>query len=219
MFALGFYLVVLDPPQAVAIVALMSVLAGVPGAWLVRAEITARPKRTLRFVLPGLLGVPVGVGLLAFIDAGVLRVTIAVILISYGVFFGFRKALPSFSRRTPVLDAGIGLTGGVLGGAASVSGAVPAMWLSVRPWAKAETRAVLQPFNMAILSTTVVLLAWQGAFTAAALTALLVTVPIGLAAAQLGIATFRRLTDAGFRRAVILLSLMMGVGILASEWL
>jgi len=69
LFALGFYLVVLEPITAVAIVALMSVLAGLQGLWIVRAEIMARPARLLRFVLPGLVGVPVGLRLLDVIDA------------------------------------------------------------------------------------------------------------------------------------------------------
>ena len=217
LFALGFYLVVLPPVQAVAIVALMSVLAGLQGLWLVRREILAQPRRLLRFLVPGLLGVPVGLALLDVIDAGTLRIGIAALLILYGGYFGFRSALPAFSRRTPMLDSLFGLVGGVLGGAASVSGAIPAMWLSLRPWTKAETRAVLQPYNVAILSTTVVLLLFKGAFDQTAQTALLITIPTGLVAAQVGIAVFRRLSDTGFRRLLILLTLLMGLGILASE--
>ena len=217
LFALGFYLVVLSPVTAVAIVALMSVLAGLQGLWIVRKEIFAQPYRTLRFLLPGLVGVPLGLQLLDVIDAGTLRIAIAVLLIIYGGYFGFRAALPAFSRRTPVLDAGVGLVGGVLGGSAAVSGALPQMWLSLRPWTKSQTRAVLQPFNVAVLSTTVALLFFKGAFDRAALTALLVTIPVGLVAAQIGISVFRRLSDTGFRRLLILLSLVLGMGILLSE--
>lgn len=217
LFALGFYLVVLEPVQAVAIVALMSVLAGLQGLWIVRREILAQPRRLLRFLLPGLIGVPVGVSLLAVIDAGVLRIAIAATLIVYGCYFGFRAALPAFSRPTPVLDVLVGLAGGVFGGAASVSGALPAMWLSIRPWTKSETRAVLQPFNVAILSTTVCLLFVRGAYDSTALSALLITVPTGLVAAQIGIMVFRRLSDTMFRRLLILLTLAMGMGVLISE--
>ena len=217
LFALGFYLVVLDPVRAVAIVALMSVLAGLQGLWIVRREILAHPHRLLRFLIPGLLGVPIGLSLLDVIDASTLRLSIAVLLIVYGGYFGFRASLPAFSRRTPIVDAVIGFVGGVLGGTASVSGAIPAMWLSIRPWTKSETRAVLQPFNIAILSTTVCLLMFKGAFDRTALTALLITVPVGLIAAQIGIAVFRRLSDTGFRRLLILLTLLMGIGILISE--
>ena len=217
LFALGFYLVVLEPIHAVAIVALMSVLAGVQGAWIVRHEIREQPRRLLRFLVPGLVGVPLGLSLLDVIDAGTLRLSIAVMLIIFGGYFGFRAALPAFSHRTPVLDALVGLTGGVLGGAAAVSGAVPVMWLSMRPWTKSETRAVLQPFNIMVLSTTVCLLFFKGAYDRTALTALMITVPTGLVAAQIGIAAFRALSDLVFRRVLILLTLMMGLGVLLSE--
>lgn len=217
LFALGFYLAVLEPMTAVAVVALMSTLAGVQGLWIVRREIFAQPKRLLRYLIPGLLGVPIGLSLLQFIDAGVLRLVIATLLIVYGAYFGFRASLPAFSRPTPVVDSAIGFIGGALGGAAGVSGAIPVIWLSLRPWTKAETRAVLQPFNMAILSTTITLLFFKGAYDQTALTALAITVPTGLVSAQIGIMVFRRLSDTGFRRLLILLSLLMGLGIMLSE--
>ena len=217
LFALGFYLVVLQPVTAVAIVALMSILAGLQGLWVVRHAIAANPKRLLRFLIPGLAGVPLGLVLLDLIDARSLRIAIAVLLIIYGGYFTFRSALPAFSRDTPWLDALVGGIGGVLGGAASVAGAIPSMWLSLRPWPKAEVRAVLQPYNFAVLSTMVTLLFLKGAFDATAMRALLVTVPCGLIAAQIGIFVFRRLSDNIFRRLLIILTLLMGVGLLISE--
>ena len=217
LFALGFYLVVLEPIQAVAIVSFMSVLVGLQGLWIVRKEMAARPKRTLRFVIPGLFGVPLGLALLDVVDTTTLRVAVASFLIVYGIYFGLRASLPAFSKRTPWIDSGVGFVGGILGGTAAVSGALPQMWLSIRPWPKAETRAVLQPFNGAILSTTIFLLFLQGAYNSTVLQAMLITIPVGLVAAQVGIFVFKRLSDAGFRRLLIFLSFLMGVGVIVSE--
>ncbi|UWQ95462.1 sulfite exporter TauE/SafE family protein [Rhodobacteraceae bacterium M385] len=218
LFALGFYLVVLDPVTAVAIVALMSVVAGVQGVWVVREAILAQPRRLLRFVLPGLVGVPLGVWLLNGLDATALRLGVAGFLILYGGYFAIRRSLPAFSRRTPVLDGLIGGLAGILGGAAGMSGALPSMWMSLRPWTKFETRAVLQPFNMVMLITTVTLLYLRGAYEGAGM-ALLITIPTGLIAAQIGIAVFRRLSDTAFRWVLILLTLAMGIGVGMSELL
>lgn len=215
LFALGFYLLVLPPVTSVAIVALMSVLAGLQGLWVVRAQIKAEPLRVSRYVFPGLVGVPLGIMLLQSIDAQSLRLGIAVMLIVYGSYFSFRAVLPSFDRRTPMVDALVGFIGGVLGGAASVSGAIPAMWLSLRPWPKAETRAVLQPFNVAILTTTVTLLFFRGAYDSTAVNALFIVVPVGLLASQLGLFVFKRISDNVFRRLLIGLTLLMGLGIVA----
>lgn len=216
LFALGFYLVVLDPVTAVAIVALMSIVAGAQGVWLVRAAIFANPRRLLRFVLPGLVGVPLGVWLLNGLDASVLRLGVAGFLILYGGYFAIRRALPAFERPTPVIDCAVGGLGGLLGGAAGMSGALPSMWMSLRPWTKFETRAVLQPFNMVMLSTTVTLLFLRGGYDGAG-PALLITIPTGLIAAQIGIAVFRRLSDTAFRWVLILLTLAMGIGVAVSE--
>lgn len=214
LFALGFFLVALDPVGAVAVVALMSVVTGVQGLWVVRVAMTQNVARLMRFIIPGLLGVPVGISLLSFIDADTLKLVIGVLLLVYGGFFSFRANLPKFERRTPVLDSLIGLTGGVLGGMASLSGALPVIWCSMRPWPKAETRAVLQPFNVSVLLTTTVMLWWRGAYTAPTITAFLIALPTSLIAAQIGIAVFQRISDNIFRRLLIGLSLLLGLGIL-----
>ncbi|MFC6582905.1 hypothetical protein [Sulfitobacter aestuariivivens] len=76
---------------------------------------------------------------------------------------------------------------------------------------------MLQPFNVLILITTVTLLFFKGAYDQTALRALVVALPSGLIAAQIGITVFKSLSDTGFRRLLILLTLAMGVGILVSE--
>lgn len=217
LFGLGFFLSVLEPKSAVAIVALMSVMIGLQGLYVVRREILANRARLLRFLVPGLIGVPIGISLLRFVDAGTLRLVVAGFLIFYGGYFGFRKALPRFDKRTPKIDATVGLSGGILGGLASLSGAPPAIWLSMRPWPKGETRAVLQPFNVVILTATVLMLAWNGAFDAATRTAFAVAFPAGLLAMQVGIFAFRRVSDDQFRRTLIILCLALGLGILARD--
>ena len=217
LFAMGFFLAVLEPRTAVAVVALISVLAGLQGAWVVRQAISANPRRLMRFLIPGLIGVPLGISLLDHVDAQSLRFLVAILLIVYGGFFGFRRALPKFERSTPLADMGVGLTSGVLGGLASLSGSLPVIWLSLRPWPKAEVRAVLQPFNLVILSVTVVLLAFGGAYTRETWLALAVALPAGLVAAQIGIWLFKRVTDDQFRRTLIILCLALGVGILIRE--
>ncbi len=217
LFSLGFYLLVLEPKTAVAITALMAVLSGLQGVWVVRHAIAEHPRRLARFILPGVVGVPAGIWVLTLLDASMLRISIASFLILYGGYFGFRTALPAIARPTPWIDSCVGFAGGVLGGAAAASGAVPSMWLSMRAWSKAQTRAVLQGFNMVMQSTTVCLLFVAGAYDRTALNALLITVPVVLLSAQVGLRVFRALSDAVFRRLLIILTLLVGLGVLLSE--
>ncbi len=216
LFALGFLMVALDPVSAVGVVTLMSVVTGIQGLWEVRHALRQNVARLMRFILPGLAGVPVGVTLLTVINADMLKLLIATLLIVYGGFFSLRKNLPKFERRTPVLDSMMGFSGGFLGGMAGLSGALLVIWCSMRPWPKAETRAVLQPFNVSILGATTAMLWWRGFYTQTTMTAFLIALPASFLAVQAGLWAFRRTSDTAFRRLLIGLSLVLGLGTLAN---
>ncbi|EAQ24491.1 sulfite exporter TauE/SafE family protein [Roseovarius sp. 217] len=219
LFALGFFLTVLPPLQAVAMLVVLSVITGLQGVWVVRHAIGQNKRRLARFLVPGLAGIPLGVLILSVIDAGTLKAVVAAMLLVYGGYFSFRARLPRFERPTPLWDMLVGFLGGVLGGAASLSGALPMMWCTLRPWPKHETRAVLQPFNVVVLAVTTALLAFKGAYTRETLIYIAIAIPSSLAAAQIGIAVFKRLPDAAFRRLLIVMTLVSGVVLLAREML
>lgn len=219
LFALVFFLTVLPPKSAVAVVSVLAVLAGSQGLWVVRRDIQANKAKLLRFLIPGLLGVPIGISLLAYIDTESLRLLIGVLLVVYGGYFSFREALPAINRATPLVDVCVGFVGGLLGGMAALAGAIPGMWLTMRPWTKGEIRSVLQTFNVAILITTVVLLFINGSYDSTTLKALLIALPVALIASQIGILIFKKITDTQFRRLLIGLSLLMGIGILLQRFM
>ena len=217
LFALGFWLQIMPPVQAVSIVVIMSIISGLQGVYLVHASIRANPRRLARFLLPAVVGIPLGVAVLTLIEARTLKLVIAAFLILYGGFFSLRRALPRFERPTPIGDVVVGFLGGILGGAASLSGALPTMWCSLRPWPKAEQRAVLQPFNVAVLSLTAGFLAFTGAYTAQTLGLIALAVPVTMISAQIGITVFKRLNDDQFRRLLITLMLASGLILMLRE--
>jgi len=217
LFALGFFLTILPPTQAVGLVLILSVVTGVQGLWIVRSAIFDNPRRLLRFLLPALLGMPLGVLCLKFVDVQILKLVVAVFLLTYGGFFMVRSTLPKIDRHTPVIDATIGFLGGVLGGLASLSGALPTMWCSMRPWPKAETRAVLQPFNVVVLGSSAALLAIRGAYTSETLWYALIAIPTALVFAQMGIALFKRVPDIAFRRLLSTMCFVSGLILLIRE--
>ncbi len=159
-----------------------------------RTAIWDTRKRLVRVLFPALIGIPLGVRVLSMIDLSILKIVIAGFLILYGGFFSLRRTLPRFER--PVVDVIVGFAGGVRGGAASQSGALPTMWFAMRPWPKHETR---------------------GVYTGQTLLYLAICFPVTLFAAQLGIWNFKRLEDDQFRRILILLSFASGVQLMLRE--
>lgn len=215
LFALGWWLQIMPPLQAVPIVLFMSVVSGVQGMILVRRDI--RWGRLALFVLPALAGIPLGLQVLHLVDATFLKVLIAAFLLVYGGFFLFRRELPAMTRATPLADGCIGFLGGVLGAVAGLSGALPTMWLALRDWTKGQSRAVLQPFNVVVLGVAAALLAVDGAYDRAALTRIAIVLPATLVATRLGIIVFRRLSDSQFRRLLIVLMFVSGAALLVRE--
>lgn len=214
LFALGIWLSVLPPEQAVALSVVVSATVGLQGLWLVRREISAQRRRLARFLLPALVGLPAGFYALGLIRPDGLKLLISVILLTYGLFFLLRGTLPQMTRPTPVLDRVVGLISGVLGGLAGMSGALLVIWCALRPWPKAETRAVLQPFNVATLLVMACVFATRGTYTMELLPKLATALLCSLAAAQAGIFAFRRLGDQQFRWIIVAMMTLSGAVLL-----
>ncbi len=217
LFALGFFLNVMPPVEAVAVIVVLSVVTGLQGVWVVRHTIARHVRRLLVFLVPALAGIPIGLMALWAIEPAVLKLTIGAMMLLYGGYFSIRRNLPEFDRPTPVGDAAVGFLGGILGGAASLSGALPTMWCSMRPWPRAETRAVLQPYNVAVLSVTAALIALRGGYTPATLRTLAVALPVSILFSRLGIYLFRRISDERFRRLLIGMCFVSGTVLLLRE--
>ena len=95
LFALGFWLQIMAPVEAVAIVLVMSVVSGLQGVSLVRHEIIENPKRLARFLIPALFGIPLGVAALSILNPAILKQGVAGFLILYGGFLPFVKTCQS----------------------------------------------------------------------------------------------------------------------------
>jgi len=115
LFALGFWLNIMTPVQAVSMVVVMSVASGLQGVWLVRRSIANQPRRLARFLLPALPGIPIGVAALAYIPVEMLKIIIAGFMMLYGGFFIFRTTLPKIERPAPIIECMVGFFGGLLG--------------------------------------------------------------------------------------------------------
>ena len=215
LFTLGWLLQVLSPVEAVVVAIVLSIVSAGPGLLVSYRYI--EPKRVARFLVPALAGIPIGLYLLAIVDARALKLTVAAFLLLYGGFYLVRRGLPKVERDYLWLDILIGIGSGVLGALAGLSGVLTTVWASMKPWPKLKTRALLQPFSVAVLSISAITLFVQGAFTETVLLALLISVPVSLIASQIGVTIFKRLSDPQFQTLLIGLIFVSGIGIILRE--
>lgn len=215
LFALGWWLQVMPPTQAVAAILVVTVFSSIQGVLHVRRSI--EPRRLARFAIPALFGIPIGLRILQYIDADTLKLVIAAFMLLYGGFFLLRRDLPNIKAQTPFIDAAIGFVSGILGAVAGLAGALPTIWLSMRDWAKEKSRAVLQPFGLIVLAVAAGMFAIDGAYDKETLIILAISVPVSLVAAQIGLMVFKRLTNPQFRRLLIVMMFVSGAILLITE--
>ena len=206
--ALGFWLHVVDPQLAVPLVTICSLATT---AFTLRAYGHAiSAKRLLPFFAGALFGLPLGVYLLTRLDPELFRLAMGGFLIVYTLFRLW--LLPNLHLRWAgrLADLGIGAGGGVLGGLAGIPGPLTTVWCGLRGWNKDEQRAVYQPFNQSIILLAFCGYAYQGMVTAELGRLALYCVPASLAGMVIGMAGYKRLDEAQFRRVILVLLLISG---------
>lgn len=217
LMSLGIWLQAMPSEQAVPIVAAMSVISGVQSVWLTRHTLSKGLPRLPRFLIPALIGLPIGTMSLTVVDPSVIKIVIAVLMLLYSLFFAFKSKLPQFKRDYPIADSTVGFASGLLGGAASLSGVLPTMWCAMQPWSKHEVSALLRPFNVIVLGIATTVYAIEGYFTVHTLTMMAIALPSTIIATQIGLALFKSLTDSQFRRLLVWLMLLSAVSLIIRE--
>lgn len=208
LVALGLWLHVVDPVLAAPLVVICSVIAQL------QSLVTIRPAfdlaRLWPFLLGGLLGVPIGVLALDHIETGVFRAAVGLFLVCYCAFTLMSRRLPVVDRGGRPADGAVGFAGGILGGAAGLSGALPTVWCGLKGWGKAEQRAIYQPFNLSILAWALVAQAQQGFITAEVGRLTLICLPGTILGVWLGVKAYGHVDDRQFRLIVLWLLLASG---------
>ena len=208
LVALGLWLHVVDPVLASPLVVICSVAAQILSLYSIRP--TFNLYRLYPFLLGGALGVPIGVMALNHIEVDSFRAGVGGFLVLYCAFTLASRRLPVFNRGGKSADGAVGFAGGILGGAAGLSGALPTVWCGLKGWGKTEQRAVYQPFNLAILSWALIAQAQQGYITAEVGRLALICLPGTVLGVWLGVKAFGRVDDRQFRLIILWLLLASG---------
>ncbi len=206
---LGIWLYAIPATVAATLVILCSIasqLQTLPMIWR-----TILWRRVLVFVVPGILGVPIGTFILPHIDPRLFRIGVGGFLVIYSAYVLARRVGIKSVWGGVAADGVVGFAGGILGGVAGLSGVLPAVWTDVRGWTKEERRAVVQTFNIAILSFALVSHAVSGLLTRQVAVAAIAALPGTIGGARIGAFIYRRLADRSYQRIIMMMLLLSGV--------
>ena len=165
-----------------------------------------------------LLGVPIGLWALAYINPVIFKVCAGLFLVTFSTFMLVWRGNSSTAWGGRVADGAVGFIGGILGGMAGLSGALPTVWASLRGWGKEQKRGVFQAFNLAVLGAALVAHALAGRVTSALVVPVAVALPGTVIGAWLGVRTYHRLNDRNFSDLVMVMLLVSGTTLLYSLW-
>lgn len=209
--ALGIWVYALSPTVASSLAIACSVVSQIQTLHLIWRSI--QWKRVLCFVIPGMLGVPLGTLILPHVDPRIFKLGLGCFLVVYPAYVLLRQRQIEKAWGGAAADGIVGFGGGVLGGLTGLSGVLPVVWTDVRGWSKEQRRAVVQFFNMAILSLALIDHAASGLLTRDVGLALLVALPGTIGGAWLGAFIYKRLADRGYQRIIMLLLLASGLAL------
>ena len=167
------------------------------------------PKRLAPFIAGGLLGVPVGVYLLAYTAPNVLKAALGIFLIAFGAFVLSRPHFHRVERAGRKADAAVGFIGGILGGIGGYSGVLPTIWTQLRGWPKQIARGVYQPYIIVIQTISLVGIVLVTRDTTA-LVLLIEALPPLLVGTWIGWRIYGRMDERRFRQALAILLMASG---------
>ena len=201
---------IFDPVSAAALVALFVFPLQLIIMWRYRRALNIRP--FWRVLVGVIVGTPIGVLLLERLDERVILSALGILLIAYALYSLLRPRLPEI--RHPAWAYGCGLAAGMLGGAYNTGGPPVVIYGTSLGWSSEQFKANLQALFM--INSVLVIGAHvaAGHVTALVFENLLVALPVTVLGTLVGFWLSRRINEAAFRKAVLLLLIAVGVRLL-----
>ena len=106
------------------------------------------------FVLGSAIGIPIGNYILPMLDPNRFKLVLGSLLVVCCSAMLATSKLPKITKGGRAADAVVGLIGGVMAPLSGFSGLAPALWATLRGYTKDAHRAVIQNFNLIVLSAT-----------------------------------------------------------------
>jgi uncharacterized membrane protein YfcA len=156
--------------------------------------------------------VPIGVELLGWTSPATLRLSVGIVLIFFSLYSLVRPQVAPVTAGKAI-DGAIGVLNGIVGGATGLAGIALTIWCTLRGWPRDEQRTVFQPVGVAVFLMTGFWLGGTGLIGADTLRLFVIGLPVLLAGTWVGLRLYARLDEAGFRKVVLGLLLISGLGL------
>lgn len=209
MVAAAIWLHALTPMQAMVLMVAYAFLVQSYAVWKLRRALHFN--RLLPFIAGSAVGIPAGIVVLRWASPAELRIAVGVLLILFSLYNLARPKLTEVKNAGALLDGGVGVLNGILGGSTGLGGILPTIWCGMRGWPKDEQRAVFQPTAVATFLMIIIWLGGAGAVTADMLRLFVIGLPALIAGSWLGWKLYGRIDEATFRNIVLGLLFASGV--------
>ena len=197
----------IDPVHSTILISSCGVLLHLTTLWPQRRHIEIG--KLWPFVVGGIVGIPIGVRLLIFTDAGLMKTVLGVFLLVFGTYALLAPKLPVVKAGGRVADGGIGFIGGILAGIGGYSGVLPTIWTQLRGWPKEMARAVYQPYVIIVQAVALAGLVWVTLDRAGVIMFIAVLPPVFLGT-WIGWQLYGKLNDLRFRQGLAVLLIASG---------
>jgi uncharacterized membrane protein YfcA len=160
MVAMSIWVWTIDP----AVAAVMAVFGG----WFGQVISAIRVRRGWHvdllwpFLAGSAIGIPIGNLLLPYLDPNRFKLVLGSLLVVCCSMMLATARLPKINKGGKGADAVVGLLGGLMAPLSGFSGLAPALWATLRGYTKDGHRAVIQNFNLIVLSATLASFVFYG---------------------------------------------------------
>lgn len=201
---------VMPPTEAVPLMMACSIITQAVTLVTLRDSMMWRGSAGL--IAGGVLGMLPALYLLQRVDAGIFRMGFGAFLVAYAAIMLLRPAM-TCAKAVPgrLRQAVVGFGGGLVGGLTAMPGALPVIWCDLRGMPRNQQRGLVQPYIVAMQLFALTLMLSRHDVSSAALRSLTLNLPALAAGAAIGVMMFRRIDDALFRRAVLVVLLLAGL--------
>jgi hypothetical protein len=205
----GVWLHIITPIQTATLIAGYGLLTQGYGIFKLRHTLDWRKAWPL--ALGTVVGIPIGVSILTYLNPTYLRFDVGVLLELYAIYGLTRPAFAPMKIGIGA-DLAIGISNGLLGGLTGLGGVISTISCQWRGWPKEMQRAVLF-IAFVVISISQ---ATAGSITRDTLALYVLGIPFMVAGLWAGFKLFGRIDDETFRKTVLVLLLFAGLSLIVS---